>query len=181
MVFRPAGALRRHRHRRRRFWRRKPAAPILLISARPSSPPKKPTPSNAYKQALVEGSAADIVYSNLFTGVHRNYLRASIDAAGLDPDNLPEGDVSTMNFHEGATKAWKDIWGAGQGIGAVKSVVPAAISWPGCGGEYAKARKEVGRFLKKAPQKLSLNWACGGEAARPRINKVFLLLFVHKK
>src|ERR1700679_3816242 len=69
--------------------------------------------SSAYKQALVDGSAADIVYSSLFTGVHGNYLRTSIKAAGLDPDHLPEGDVTTMNFHEGAAKAWKDIWGAG--------------------------------------------------------------------
>jgi nitronate monooxygenase len=79
--------------------------------------------SAAYKQAIVEGSADDIVYSNLFTGVHGNYLRTSITAAGLDPDHLPEGDVSTMNFHEGATKAWKDIWGSGQGIGAIHEVV----------------------------------------------------------
>jgi nitronate monooxygenase len=79
--------------------------------------------SAAYKKAIVEGSADDIVYSNLFTGVHGNYLRTSITAAGLDPDHLPEGDVSTMNFHEGATKAWKDIWGSGQGIGAIHAVV----------------------------------------------------------
>ena len=78
--------------------------------------------SAAYKQAIIDGRAEDIVYSNLFTGVLGNYLRPSIVAAGLDPDNLAEGDVSTMNFHEGATKAWKDIWGSGQGIGAVKEV-----------------------------------------------------------
>ena len=82
--------------------------------------------SAAYKQLIVDGYADDIVYSNLFTGVHGNYLRPSIKAAGLDPDHLPEGDVSTMNFQEAGTKAWKDIWGAGQGIGAVKAVVPAA-------------------------------------------------------
>jgi nitronate monooxygenase len=80
----------------------------------------------AYKQAIVDGYASDIIYSNLFTGVHGNYLRGSIAAAGMDPDNLPDGDVKSMNFHEGSTKAWKDIWGSGQGIGAVKSVVPAA-------------------------------------------------------
>ncbi|HTJ89188.1 MAG TPA: nitronate monooxygenase family protein [Acidocella sp.] len=102
--------------------------------------------SNGYKQALVEGSAADIVYSNLFTGVHGNYLRASIEAAGLDPDHLPEGNVSTMNFHEGATKAWKDIWGAGQGIGAIKSVLPAADLVARLRREYAAARKEVAAF-----------------------------------
>ena len=80
--------------------------------------------AEAYKHAVVEGSASDIVYSNLFTGVHGNYLRSSIVAAGLDPDNLPESDPSKMNF--GGAKAWRDIWGAGQGINAVKAVVPTA-------------------------------------------------------
>jgi nitronate monooxygenase len=95
-----------------------------------------------YKQAIVDGRADDIVYSNLFTGVHGNYLKPSIRAAGLDPDHLPEGDVSTMNFHEGSTKAWKDIWGSGQGIGAVKDVVPAAALVARLTREYqaAKAR-----------------------------------------
>jgi nitronate monooxygenase len=82
-----------------------------------------------YKNAIVEGRADDIVYSNLFTGVHGNYLKPSIIAAGLDPDNLPVSDPSAMNFGSGGNteaKAWKDIWGSGQGIGAVharKSVV----------------------------------------------------------
>ena len=80
----------------------------------------------AYKQAIVDGKAADIVYSSLFTGVHGNYLRSSIVAAGLDPDNLPEGDVSIMNFGSSDAKAWRDIWGSGQGIGAVDGIVPAA-------------------------------------------------------
>jgi nitronate monooxygenase len=80
----------------------------------------------AYKQAIVDGSAADIVYSSLFTGVHGNYLRPSIIAAGLDPEHLAEGNAADMNFHEGSTKAWKDIWGSGQGIGAVKAVVKVA-------------------------------------------------------
>jgi nitronate monooxygenase len=102
--------------------------------------------ADAYKQALVNGSAADIVYSSLFTGVHGNYLRASIKAAGLDPDHLPEGDVTTMNFHEGATKAWKDIWGAGQGIGAIKSVVPASDLVARLRGEYQKRKKEAAAF-----------------------------------
>lgn len=78
-----------------------------------------------YKNGIVEGSAEGIVYSNLFTGVHGNYLRSSIENAGLDPDNLPESDPSKMNFGSGGNtkaKAWKDIWGSGQGIGAVKSV-----------------------------------------------------------
>ena len=98
--------------------------------------------SAAYKQAIVDGNADDIVYSSLFTGVHGNYLRPSIKAAGLDPDNLPDGNVANMNFHEGATKAWKDIWGSGQGIGAVKEVVPAAALVARLAREYkaAKAR-----------------------------------------
>ncbi|WP_225207210.1 NAD(P)H-dependent flavin oxidoreductase [Novosphingobium huizhouense] len=78
-----------------------------------------------YKNAIVEGRADDIVYSNLFTGVHGNYLRPSIVAAGLDPDNLPQSDPSKMNFGSGGNteaKAWKDIWGSGQGIGAIHSV-----------------------------------------------------------
>ena len=82
--------------------------------------------SAAYRQAIVDASAADIVYSSLFTGVHGNYLRSSIAAAGLDPDQLAAGDPTQMNFQEGAARAWKDIWGAGQGVGAVKEVVAAA-------------------------------------------------------
>jgi len=81
--------------------------------------------SDAYKQGIVDGRAEDIVYSNLFTGVHGNYLRASIAASGLDPDKLPDSDPSKMDFGGGA-KAWKDIWGCGQGIGAVHEVLPAA-------------------------------------------------------
>jgi nitronate monooxygenase len=82
--------------------------------------------SQDYKQAIVEGNSDEIVYSNLFTGVHGNYLARSIRNAGLDPDNLPESDPSAMNFGGGATKAWKDIWGCGQGIGAIHKVQPAA-------------------------------------------------------
>jgi nitronate monooxygenase len=83
--------------------------------------------SPAYKQAIVESSAKDIVYSDLFTGVHGNYLRPSIVAAGLDPDNLPAGDVNTMKFGSGEgskAKAWKDVWGCGQGIGVIDDVPP---------------------------------------------------------
>jgi nitronate monooxygenase len=82
-----------------------------------------------YKDMIVGAAADDIVYSNLFTGVHGNYLRPSVVAAGLDPDNLPVSDASKMNFGSGGNtkaKAWKDIWGSGQGIGMVKGVVPAA-------------------------------------------------------
>ena len=83
--------------------------------------------TEGYKTGIVEGSASDIVYSNLFTGVHGNYLRGSIVAAGLDPENLPQSDPSAMNFGSGGNteaKAWKDIWGSGQGIGAIKAVRP---------------------------------------------------------
>jgi nitronate monooxygenase len=84
--------------------------------------------SDAYKQCIVDSNSDDIVYSNLFTGVHGNYLKPSIRNAGMDPDHLPESDPTKMDFGggEGAKKAWKDIWGCGQGIGAVKAVVPAA-------------------------------------------------------
>ena len=100
--------------------------------------------SDAYKQAIVEGSSDDIVYSNLFTGVHGNYLAPSIRAAGLDPDNLPESDPSKMNFGgDGAKKAWKDIWGSGQGIGAVKAVMPAAELVARLKREYAAARQRL--------------------------------------
>ena len=80
---------------------------------------------DAYKQMIVDSSSDDIVYSNLFTGVHGNYLKGSIRNAGLDPDKLPESDPSKMSFAGDATKAWKDIWGCGQGIAAVKQVLPA--------------------------------------------------------
>jgi len=84
--------------------------------------------SEAYKQCIVDSNSDDIVYTNLFTGVHGNYLKPSIRAAGMDPDALPESDPSKMNFGGGEgskSKAWKDIWGCGQGIGAVKAVLPA--------------------------------------------------------
>ncbi len=99
-----------------------------------------------YKDAIVEGRASDIVYSSLFTGVHGNYLRPSIVAAGMDPDNLPEGDVSTMNFGSGGNteaKAWKDIWGSGQGIGAVKAVETVADRVDRLEAEYNTARAEL--------------------------------------
>jgi nitronate monooxygenase len=95
----------------------------------------------AYKQGIVEGSAADIVYSSLFTGVHGNYLRASIVNAGLDPDKLPESDPSAMNF--GGAKAWKEIWGSGQGIGAVTAIEPAGVKIERLKQEYAAAKAAV--------------------------------------
>ena len=82
--------------------------------------------AEGYKQMIVDSKAADIVYSNLFTGIHGNYLKGSVAAQGLDPDHLPQSDPSKMDFSSGATKAWKDIWGCGQGISAVKAVLPTA-------------------------------------------------------
>jgi nitronate monooxygenase len=82
--------------------------------------------TDAYKQCIVDSNSDDIVYSSLFTGVHGNYLKASVRNAGMDPDNLPDSDPSKMNFGGDAKKAWKDIWGCGQGIAPVKAVVPAA-------------------------------------------------------
>jgi len=99
--------------------------------------------AEAYKAGIVEGRASDIVYSNLFTGVHGNYLRQSILAAGLDPDNLPEGDLSTMNFGSASAKAWRDIWGSGQGIGAIEAVVPAADYIARLATEYETAKAEL--------------------------------------
>ena len=100
--------------------------------------------AQAYKQAVVDGGASDIIYSSLFTGVHGNYLRASIVAAGLDPDRLPEGDVTKMNFGSGqAAKAWRDIWGAGQGIGAIDQIVPAAERIATLRRQYDKARQRL--------------------------------------
>ncbi|MEN9486147.1 MAG: hypothetical protein RJB37_4027 [Pseudomonadota bacterium] len=101
--------------------------------------------SEAYKQAIVDGNSDDVVYSNLFTGVHGNYLKPSIRAAGLDPDNLPESDPTKMNFGGDAKKAWKDIWGCGQGIGAVDAVVPAAERVARLRREYEQARARLSR------------------------------------
>jgi len=100
--------------------------------------------ADTYKQGIAEGRAADIVYSNLFTGIHGNYLRKSIEAAGMDPDNLPEGDIKTMNF-ESATgaKTWRDIWGSGQGIGAVKQVTGAAEYIDKLAAEYVEAKRAL--------------------------------------
>jgi nitronate monooxygenase len=102
--------------------------------------------AEAYKQAIVEGQASDIVYSNLFTGVKGNYLRGSIERAGLDPDNLPQSDPSTMSFGSGGssnTKAWKDIWGSGQGIGAVDDVQPVSDYVAQLHAEYRVAKTRL--------------------------------------
>lgn len=97
----------------------------------------------AYKKAIVEGNSDDVVYSNLFTGVHGNYLAPSIRAAGLDPENLPESDPSKMNFGGGAQKAWKDIWGCGQGIGAIDKVQSTAELVARLKREYAEAKASL--------------------------------------
>ena len=102
--------------------------------------------SDAYKQAIVDGNSDDIVYSSLFTGVHGNYLAPSIIAAGMDPANLPEGDVKTMNFASGEgskAKAWKDIWGCGQGIGPVKKVQSAGDYIAQLKREYEEAKARL--------------------------------------
>ena len=98
---------------------------------------------DTYKQMIADSSSDDIVYSNLFTGVHGNYLKGSIEAAGMDPNDLPEGDVSTMNFGGDKTKAWKDIWGAGQGVGAINDVVPAAQLVARLVAEYEAAKARI--------------------------------------
>ncbi len=103
--------------------------------------------SDAYKQAIVDGSSDDIVYSSLFTGVHGNYLKPSIRAAGMDPDHLPDGDPSKMDFAgDGAKKAWKDIWGCGQGIGAIKQVVTTQELVARLAREYRQAHQELSQF-----------------------------------
>jgi len=102
--------------------------------------------SDAYKQCIVDSNSDDIVYSSLFTGVHGNYLKPSVRNAGMDPDNLPASDPTTMNFGGGdsAKKAWRDIWGCGQGIGGVKAVVPAAEMVARLRREYEAARERLG-------------------------------------
>ncbi|MEL6809211.1 MAG: nitronate monooxygenase family protein [Pseudomonadota bacterium] len=100
---------------------------------------------DAYKQMIVDSGAEDIVYSSLFTGVWGNYLRGSVENAGMDPDNLPEADASSMNFSDGSSKpkAWKTIWGSGQGIGAIRSVGPAGAIVDRMAAEYAAAQTRL--------------------------------------
>ena len=99
--------------------------------------------SASYREAIVESSAADIVYTNLFTGVHGNYLKKSIVNAGLDPDALPESDKSKMSFGDGTAKAWRDIWGAGQGVGLMDDVPTVAEMVERLRGEYEAARRRL--------------------------------------
>jgi nitronate monooxygenase len=103
--------------------------------------------ADAYKEMITTSNSDDIVYSNFYTGVHGNYLKGSIRNAGMDPDNLPQSDPSKMNFSSGdsgvSAKAWKDIWGCGQGIGAVREVVPAAELVARFQREYAEAKARI--------------------------------------
>jgi len=100
--------------------------------------------TQAYKDAIVESTAADVIYTNLFTGVHGNYLRKSITNAGLDPENLPESDPTKMNFGGGAAaKAWKDIWGVGQGVGLIDKVGTTAEAVAQLKEEYAAAKARL--------------------------------------
>jgi nitronate monooxygenase len=99
--------------------------------------------SDPYKAAIVDSTAADIVYTNLFTGVLGNYLKASIVNAGLDPDNLPTSDPSKMNFGSASTKAWRDIWGCGQGIGGIRAVATTGELVERIAAEYAVARQRL--------------------------------------
>jgi nitronate monooxygenase len=98
-----------------------------------------------YKQMIVESAAADVLYTPYFTGVHGNYLRPSIAAAGLDPDRLPHADKSAMNFGSSRTKAWKDIWGAGQGVGTIDAVLPVRELVEGLVRDYQEARARLCR------------------------------------
>jgi nitronate monooxygenase len=103
--------------------------------------------ADAYKQMLVDSAAGDIVYTNLITGVHGNYLKASLIKAGLDPENLP-ANAPSMDF--GSKRAWKDIWGAGQGVGAVRDIVPAAALVARLAAEYTAARNRLGLAVPSA-------------------------------
>ena len=113
----------------------------------------------AYQQMIVESTGEDITYTNLFTGVHGNYLTPSIIGAGLDPDNLPTSDASAMNFGSGGNqkaKAWRDIWGCGQGIGAVKSIPPAAEMIARLTTEYEQAKAELAVKIALTERRVAL-------------------------
>jgi len=104
---------------------------------------KESNTTEAYREAILESSAADVIYSNLFTGVHGNYLRKSILNAGLDPEDLPEADKTKMNFGSSSAKAWRDIWGAGQGVGLMHDVPTVAEMVERLKREYAAARDRL--------------------------------------
>jgi nitronate monooxygenase len=106
-----------------------------------------PTPEanavDAYKNMILESTAADVVYTPYFTGVHGNYLRSSITAQGLDPDNLPPRDKTSMSFGSDRTKAWRDIWGVGQGVGSIDEIIPVAEVVARLGREYRAAQQAL--------------------------------------
>jgi nitronate monooxygenase len=104
---------------------------------------KESNVSEAYRDAIVESAASDIVYTNLFTGVHGNYLKKSIVAAGLDPDDLPVSDKSKMSFGSASAKAWRDIWGAGQGVGLMEDVPTVAEMVERLTAQYVAARARL--------------------------------------
>lgn len=104
--------------------------------------------SDAYKQAIVDSAASDCVYTNLPTGVHGNYLRASFINAGMDPDNLPESDPSQMNFGGTDTKAWRDIWGCGQGIGNIDAVLPTSALVDRFHTEFLQASEDLASVVR---------------------------------
>ena len=99
--------------------------------------------SDAYKEMIVASDASDVIYTPYFTGVHGNYLRPSIVAQGLDPDNLPPRDKTSMDFGSTRTKAWRDVWGAGQGVGSMSEVLPVAELVARLRDEYAAARAGI--------------------------------------
>jgi nitronate monooxygenase len=113
----------------------------------------------AYQAMIVASTGEDITYTNLFTGVHGNYLTPSIVAAGLDPNDLPKSDASAMNFGSGGNqkaKAWRDIWGCGQGIGAVKSIPPAAEMIARLSAEYEQAKAELAVKMALTERKVAV-------------------------
>ena len=120
-------------------------ADLAYIGTRFIASEEAHAPEN-YKQMIIDSRAEDIVYTSLFTGVHGNYLKGSVVNAGLDPDNLPEGDKSKMDFGSGSAKAkaWRDIWGAGQGVGQMSDAPPAAVIVERLEAEYALARARLG-------------------------------------
>jgi nitronate monooxygenase len=125
-----------------------------------------------YKQMITESNSDDIVYSNFYTGIHGNYLKGSIRNAGMDPDNLPESDPSKMNFSTGEggkrPKAWKDIWGCGQGIGAITEVVSTADMV--AEREYREARERLLAMPYSSAAKRPLLRRSRAQPAHPRAN-----------
>ena len=163
MVRRPAAALGRDRHRRAVLAAQAMGADLAYIGSAFIAT-REARAIEDYKQAIVDGDAADIVGSSLFTGIFGNYLRPSIVKAGLDPDNLPEGDAKTMNFASRGSseaKVWRDIWGSGQGIGAVKAV--AAGRRPRRAACSANTRR---RRRASAPETADAAGAAGPKSSR---------------